>query len=1186
MGRNLWLNLAAIGAGVAALVAVIWYAAPLLALGGYHPFENEGVRLAGIVIVCLTGMGYAAYYALERMKATRALGEAITEAQDEDDSAVLQDRMKDALATLRSAGGKGDVLYDLPWYVIIGPPGSGKTTALINSGLTFPLAAGRTPAAIAGVGGTRYCDWWFTEDAVLIDTAGRYTTQDSNAISDRRSWFAFLGLLKKSRARQPINGVIVAISIEDLVSLDDAEITAHAAAVRGRLLELHERLKIDFPVYVLLTKMDLIAGFTEFFADLGELQRRMVWGATFQNPKKNENLVGRVPEEFDALVERLTQFLPDRLQGENDPTGRLRIFGFPAQVSTLKPPVVNFLGRIFEPTRYHANAALRGFYFTSGTQQGTPIDRIIGSLSQSFGAQAVGEGYLSGGGKSYFLNDLVRKVIIGEAGWVSTDRAAVRRRFLLTTGGYVALAAITAAGVAAWTTSFTRNERLIATTVDEVDKYKAQAAPALARTLVDERQFERILPLLEDLARMPTGYASKDEPAPLAEGFGLSQRERLTSSAQVTYRAALERFLRPRLLFRLEEVLDGARANAAGIDRNSLYEAFKVYLMLGAQGPVDKGIILDWMRQDFATRLYPGPEKAGMRQALADHIAAMLTLDTGGGAAIALNGPLVQDIRQTLVRMNVAERAYQILRSRAHSGRIKEWNLSRVGTDMATVFTTTAGAPLDQVRIPGFYTYAGFQAGLIDALPDIANQLEKDRWVLGEAGQQPVVGAQFDTLADDILKLYARDFIKAWSDALSLLRIKPLTQDKPQYLVLSALSAAASPLKQILEEIRIQTQLSRLPKPAAEAVEKAAPAGRPAVVFSTDASAGRAIEDYFRPFYAAVEVTGGMRPVDRAVGLFGDTYNGLVGALSEPGRSNQMTASTRESIRGLRSLSGQFPPPFREMLRAATDDLEGNVAVVVVGDLQKSLAENVTQACQQVVAGRYPFTRTSDRDVLPLDFGRLFAPDGIMDRFYKEELATLIDTGKADWTWRQESKVGALLSNAALRDFQRAAQIRDIFFAQGGKQPGFSFALLALTPSAADTVVTLDVNGVHIPSPQLAAPAQPALFGAPPPQPQPARPAVPMLVQWPDPSGIGRVALVATSAANPASSFTLMERSGTWVLFRLMDQGKLVRQANATIWSLTSSGREFRYQVNVSSAANPFVMPALRDFTCPTSLLR
>ena len=155
--------------------------------------------------------------------------------------------MKDALATLKTAsGGKGDYLYDLPWYVLIGPPGAGKTTALVNSGLKFPLSRGATPAAIAGVGGTRYCDWWFTEDAVLIDTAGRYTTQDSDAKADKQSWFAFLDLLKKNRPRQPINGVIVAISLEDLLTLSaggarracqcDPRAPARAArAAQGRL---------------------------------------------------------------------------------------------------------------------------------------------------------------------------------------------------------------------------------------------------------------------------------------------------------------------------------------------------------------------------------------------------------------------------------------------------------------------------------------------------------------------------------------------------------------------------------------------------------------------------------------------------------------------------------------------------------------------------------------------------------------------------------------------------------------------------------------------------------------------------------------------------------------------------------------------------------------------------------------
>ena len=103
----------------------------------------------------------------------------------------------------------GHSLYDLPWYVFIGAPGSGKTTALLNSGLKFPLGQRGGKAAVRGVGGTRNCDWWFTDEAVFLDTAGRYTTQDSDAASDSDGWREFLALLRKYRTRRPVNGIIL-----------------------------------------------------------------------------------------------------------------------------------------------------------------------------------------------------------------------------------------------------------------------------------------------------------------------------------------------------------------------------------------------------------------------------------------------------------------------------------------------------------------------------------------------------------------------------------------------------------------------------------------------------------------------------------------------------------------------------------------------------------------------------------------------------------------------------------------------------------------------------------------------------------------------------------------------------------------------------------------------------------------
>ena len=170
---------------------------------------------AGVNLCSIAAAGSSEAALVEGVTAVQADPTAAASAEE---AAAMRDKLTTALALLKKASGTRGYLYEQPWYAIIGPPGAGKTTALLNAGLRFPLAAEMGQSAVAGVGGTRMCDWWFTEDAVLIDTAGRYTTQDSDAAVDRAGWLAFLGLLKRTRARQPLNGVIVAIALTDIAA--------------------------------------------------------------------------------------------------------------------------------------------------------------------------------------------------------------------------------------------------------------------------------------------------------------------------------------------------------------------------------------------------------------------------------------------------------------------------------------------------------------------------------------------------------------------------------------------------------------------------------------------------------------------------------------------------------------------------------------------------------------------------------------------------------------------------------------------------------------------------------------------------------------------------------------------------------------------------------------------------------
>jgi len=338
---------------------------------------------------------------------------------------LLRRRFGEALGAARkarfvSADGRRRTAAELPWYLLIGAPGSGKTTALLHAGLRFPLGDPQQDdgeGTLLPVRGTRNCDWWFTDEAMLLDTAGRYATDDPDA--DRAAWLGLLDLLKLNRPRQPLNGAIVTLSVYDLVHWDEGEIERYAAQVRERVMELQRRLGMRVPLYLLVTKADLLAGFSEFFSGLDAEQRAQVWGVTFDRSEVHADprrLVQRFEEEFDHLERRLYGILPARLHEERDLQRRGAIYRFPQQLRGTRPLIAVFLDAAFGSAWTGERPFLRGIYLTSGTQEGSPIDRVVATLSRSFNLERKVQPPTIGTGKSFFLRRLLRDVIFGEAG--------------------------------------------------------------------------------------------------------------------------------------------------------------------------------------------------------------------------------------------------------------------------------------------------------------------------------------------------------------------------------------------------------------------------------------------------------------------------------------------------------------------------------------------------------------------------------------------------------------------------------------------------------------------------------------------------------------------------------------------------------------------------------------------------
>ncbi|KRA53069.1 type VI secretion system membrane subunit TssM [Devosia sp. Root635] len=1187
---NTLLRLALVLVGLLALAAVVWFATPFIAFGGVAPFDPIWVRLVIIGVIVLLVGGFYAFRWWRGRKAAEALEEGLVVPEEGvTDGQVLSERMTEALQTIKASTGRRNYLYVLPWYIIVGPPNAGKTTALLNSGIKFPLAEANGGAPLAGSGGTRYCDWWFTEEAVLIDTAGRYTTQDSDPGADRKSWLSFLGLLKKYRPKQPINGVIVAISLEDVMRLSPEELSAHATAIRKRLVEVHQELRVDFPVYMLFTKADLVAGFSDYFGNFTESRRRKVWGATFQTEDRRKNMVGQVPEQFDALTRRLTEELSDRMQEEPDPVSRIAIFGFPEQFALLKDRVSGLLREIFEPSRYQVNANLRGFYFSSGTQEGTPFDQVLGALDRAGGGASPGAGHMSGRGRSFFLHDLIKSVIFSETGWVSTDMGAMRLSAILRYGALTA-AVVAALGLAGlWGWSYFSNTTLIANTDQFVSDYRVNANDLLTASSVSDSEVMSVLPALDMMRNNPVGYAHLGEGTPMGETFGLSQRDRLAASSEAAYRQALERTLRSRLILRVE-----AQLEASLNDPIQAYEALKVYMMLGGKAPVtDDDYIESWFSQDWEQNLYPGPNNKAARDALTQHLEAMLHLDDGKQPSFELNGLLIDSAQRTLTRLTLADQAYEYLKSLPPAVPIEDFNVAdRSGPESALVFETVDGSDYAALTVPALFTYRGFHEHFLAELASIADQLASEQWVRGEVGQSMVTESEFQGLGPKLLALYSADFLANWNRVLDNIKLKALPGEKPDYIILSVASnKASSPIKTLVQAIAQETALTReapaeqpadgnldaaLDQATALATQQITNRagglariginlalkgdGRPGDAPSAPQVPGANIEAQFKQY--ALLLDGAPPPIDLVLDSLNEIYRNLVVAAMTPSQAAQAIAATQLHVANLSMSASRLPGPFQRMVSAAVSDLEGDAAGSSLAQLNDKLAGTVTRLCEQLTSNLYPFASGSERDLPMADFARLFAPNGVMDRFFAENLLPLADMSGEVWTWKEDTALGRELSNSALREFQRAAQIRDAFFPPGASAPQVTLTISHASLHAAAQMALLDINGQVIQTQQTGN--------------------VPVTVQWPGSTGGGSVTLSIQPELQGRSS--TYSDSRPWALMRLISQGAVTRSGDSLQVRFLLGGRDVSYNIQVGTIFNPFFLPALSEFSCPTGL--
>ncbi|MFJ2982146.1 MULTISPECIES: type VI secretion system membrane subunit TssM [unclassified Pseudomonas] len=1107
-----WL-LALLGVLLAALF--IWHGGPLLTFNGHAPLAAEHWRwsaialLVGVWGVCVGWRAYLAWRAGRLPGSRRCQGQA--------EVVTLTERMHAARAVLRKRRRGRGLGGQLPGYLLLGAVGSGKTTALAHSGLSFPLNDTPGVAASGAIARTEHCDWWFTDEAVLLDTAGRYATQASDPEKDKAAWLGLLDLLRKHRRRSPLSGVIVTLSVSDVLQQDDTARERLARALRARIEELYTRLGVVLPVYVMVTQCDRLPGFVEFFEHFGQQERAQVWGVTLPLAHAGQPGVALAsfPLAFDALERQLQVRVLQRLQQERGLSRRALLYQFPQQFAKLKPALGGFLDSVFEPNRFQVPVLVRGVYFTSGPAKG----------------------------RSFFISQLLREVIFNEAGLAVAHPKHGQRQWLrIGKVGIAGLAVVLAVGMGM---GFQHNLALLDVWAKRTHEV-AQLAQASPRT----NDLMAALPLLDSVRALAVNPVASGQRVALLEHLGLSQDDPLQAGAMTLYRRLLRTTVQPQIVAHLENVL--RRGDAS--NQVFLFEALRAYLMLGDRQFFDTAVVQAWVDVAWLRELPEANE--AQRDALSAHVAALLA--DRNAEPVQLDAELVAAARRTLARLSLPQRIYSELKRQMAEQDLPAFSLdSAVGREKSQLLSYRSGTPLSR-GVSGVYSVAGYRA-FVQMHGQVAGEMRRGNWVLGR--QEAVSGEAL------VLALYFADYIREWEAFLNDVQLAPLGTLSQAAGVSSALAGADSPLHALLQSVARETTLegataenttAPLDPDLHDRIEGARKQLERRLDGKFPTSAAQAARNPVDQHFAGLHALFGPAtpvPLSERLALFKAAMQFFDGA--ENARNAGTPAPSGEVLGQLRRAAGELPAPLSTILQGVAD----SGAALTLGNERERLnalwRASGAPFCRAAIAGRYPLVRDAGDEVTAEDFGRFFGPDGVMDDFFNQHLAPYVDMGVNRWRWRASGNAPRSIPQAVLDQFQRAARLREMFFASGARQPSLRFNLKPLYADPALGTVVLDIAGQAV----VYEPDNPHGF-------------TPIVL----PSGKGSD-LVHLQGGDG------LRAEGPWAWLRLIDQGQLSgEQRERFVLAFDLDGRKVRYALQASSVINPFRRDALEPFRCPLQL--
>ncbi|AZF10712.1 IcmF-related protein [Pseudomonas sp. R2-37-08W] len=983
--------------------AFVWYVGPLLAVDDYRFWQSATARLLtlsalfllwGLAMV-LAGGRHAA--GLERPAPPTAHPPLRAV---EDEQKHVRGRFKDALHRLKTSAryGERNALWrhDLPWYLVIGEPRSGKTQLLAAAGLQSPFDQADTRPT----GGSGQCDWYFADEGVLIDTPGRYLIQPDRSV-DAAGWTTLLASLRWRHRVRPLNGVVVTLSVDRLLSGNEHDLEQLARHVHSRVQEIQQVLQVDVPLYLVVTQADRLAGFIEYFDSPSGDEVGAVLGQPLEADKAGNDIT-QVRRAFEQLLQRLHGELIERLHQERDVERRGRMLDFPQQTAQIGERLCLFIEWAFCAHRYQRISGLRGFYLTCASDS-----------------------------RSHFVQGLFSRVIFAGA-----DLAALqtreRQRIWRRNGLLGMAAALVLAGAGGlWMHSYAANQQRLA------------HIAALSAPVVQGSDETLTLLALLDARWAATQVFPTPGDAPLIERAGLYQGE--VSRPWVA--RAYEQALQQRLLGRTVDLLEEQVRASLG-DRERLLDNLRAYLMLNLRERRDTA----WLAQHMASHWslqFPGDMPVQKR--LNEHWARLLEQPFSA----RLNDELVAQARAALRGESLADVVYRVLREQSRDLeplRLAEGKVFAAIDPPVPGFYTKRYVQYFEAQGPRLVNAIAQDNWVLGEGTDLSSEdLQRLMIELQQRYFSEYAQAWSDALGR--IRLLHTDGLREDAERLAGLT----SAQSPVLLLLQQLRENT----RLLPGLELPATMAQ-PSGALGVVARAAVAQGQAALGD---SARRALQRRFEPLHQlldeqqnpSAELAQGLRLLDQ--------LHLQLATLSREGspeqaaflRAKRRMDGQQDVLGDLRAASSRLPLPLAGWLEGIGDQAWRHLLDQAYAHVNQRYQSEVQGLYARAIRQRYPFNAHATNDVALDDFREFFKPQGVWARFYEGYLRSFVTADGTRYRLRGLDGQGLPTSRSLLDQLTKAQVIRRSFFTedQGELAVGFTLAPYSLDQSVNRAILRL-----------------------------------------------------------------------------------------------------------------------------------